>query len=253
MVVFDIKCIELHRFLTIVQRFSSIFNKKHDSATFFIDFHRFWTTVQRFSSILGEGIRSSIFLKKTPSWKKYKKYAARAARAASAIGVHRIFRSNVFAWRFFDFLRDVRNGMIGFGSKIRHRGGTRKINGSGRGAGSAIGVHRICKSSVFAWRFLDFFGDVRNGMTVFEKRVIAWRFFDFFGDVRNGMKGILTNFGKFTKKKNPPDKPQVRYGRTEFTKVMFLLDVFFDFFGDVRNGMIGFRKTCYRLTFFRLF
>ena len=137
--------------------FHRLLRKKHDSTTFFIDFHRFWTIVQRFSSILGEGIRSSIFLKKTPSWKKYKKYAARAARAASAIGVHRIFRSDVFAWRFFDFLRDVRNGMIGFGSKIRHRGGTRKINGSGRGAGSAIGVHRICKSSVFAWRFFRLF------------------------------------------------------------------------------------------------
>ena len=56
-------------------------------------------------------------------------------------------------------------------------------------------------------------------------------FFDFFGDVRNGMKGILTNFGKFTKKKIPPDKPQVRYGRTEFLKVVLSLDVFSTFLG----------------------
>ena len=63
----------------------------------------------------------------------------------------------------------TRNGMIGFGTKIRHRGGTPEIDSSGRGAGSAIGVHRICKSNVFAWRIFDFFGDVRSQMAVFEK------------------------------------------------------------------------------------
>ena len=49
------------------------------------------------------------------------------------------------------------------------------------------------------------------------------------------MKGILTNFGKFTKKENPPDKPQVRYGRTEFLKVVFSLDVFSTFLGQLRT------------------
>ena len=73
----------------------------------------------------------------------------------------------------FDFLGDIRNGMIGFGSKIRHRGGTPKINSSGRGAGSAIGVLGICKTSAFALRVFDFFGDVRSQMAVFEKRVFA--------------------------------------------------------------------------------
>ena len=47
-----------------------------------------------------------------------------AARAASAIGVLRIFKSSVFAWRFFDFLGYVRSGMIGFKRQNWHRGGT---------------------------------------------------------------------------------------------------------------------------------
>ena len=80
----------------------------------------------------------------------------------------------------------------------------------GRGAGSAIGVLRIFKSDVFAWRFFDFFGDVRSQMQIYEKRVFAWRFFDFFGTARNGMIGFLSKFGKFTQKKNPPSEPQVR-------------------------------------------
>jgi hypothetical protein len=49
-----------------------------------------------------------------------------AARAASAIGVLRIFKSSVFAWRFFDFLGYVRSGMIGFKRQNWRRGGTEK-------------------------------------------------------------------------------------------------------------------------------
>ena len=55
------------------------------------------------------------------------------------------------------------------------------------------------------------------------------------------MKGILTNFGKFTKKQNPPDKPQVRYGRTEFSKVVFSLDVFSTFLGQLRTKRLVLR------------
>ena len=58
--------------------------------------------------------------------------------------------------------------MIGVGTKIRHRGGTPEINSSGRGAASAIGVFDYCQSVVFACRFFDFCGDVRNGMIGFE-------------------------------------------------------------------------------------
>ena len=49
-----------------------------------------------------------------------------AARAASAIGVLWIFKSSVFAWRFFDFLGTARSGMIGFRRQNWHRGGTEK-------------------------------------------------------------------------------------------------------------------------------
>ena len=35
-----------------------------------------------------------------------------------------------------------------------------------RKAASAIGVFVFCKTDVFARRFFDFLGDVRNGMTV---------------------------------------------------------------------------------------
>ena len=196
----------------------------NDSTTIFIDFWTENTTVQRFLSISidferqyndfhrfwARGSDRPSFWKKTPSWKKYKKYVARAARAASAIGVHRIFRSDVFAWRFFDFLRDVRNGMIGFGSKIRHRGGTRKINGSGRGAGSAIGVHRIYKSNVFAWRFSDFFGDVRNGMIGFWKTCYRLTFFRLFWGRPQRNEQNFNEFWKIHEEKIQTYKPEVR-------------------------------------------
>ena len=151
----------------------------------YIDVHRFWTTVRRFSLIVvgktwhfidferGDHI-VNIFDKKTPSGKKFQNHAARAARAASAIGVFDYCKSNVFASRLFDFLGEVRNGMIGFGTKNWHRGGTQEINSSGRGAGSAIGVLRICKSCVFAWSLFDLWGDVRSQMVVFD-----WKWIDF--------------------------------------------------------------------------
>ena len=237
MTVFDIKYIEFHWFWTIVQRFSSIFEQKtrqynvfyrfpsilNDSTTIFIDF--------------GRGDQIVHIFEKTPSWKKYKKYAARAARAASAIGVHRIFRSDVFAWRFFDFLRDVRNGMIGFWSKIRHRGGTRKINGSGRGAGSAIGVHRICKSNVFAWRFFDFFGDVRNGMIGFWKTCYRLTFFRLFWGRPQRNERNFNEFWKIHEEKKSAGQAASAIRAHRIFKSSVIAWRFFDFFRTATNGM----------------
>ena len=113
-----------------------------------------------------------------------------AGRAASAIGVLRIFKSSVFAWRFFDFLGDVRNGMIDFSSKMKkwcyrltffrlfwdspqrndrfliENWKIKKEERSTARAASAIRAHRIFKSSVFAWRFFDFFRTATNGMQI---------------------------------------------------------------------------------------
>ena len=97
-----------------------------------------------------------------------------AGRAASAIGVLRNFKSNIFAWRFFRLFwgRPQRNASIqsenDIGEELRpkSRGGTGREKV--RRAASAIGVLRIFKSSIFAWRFFDFFGDVRSEMQGFK-------------------------------------------------------------------------------------
>ena len=49
-----------------------------------------------------------------------------------------------------------------------HRGGTEKIEKSAGRAASAIGVLRIFKSNVFAWRFFDFFKTAPNETPSFE-------------------------------------------------------------------------------------
>ena len=51
-----------------------------------------------------------------------------AGRAASAIGVLRIFKSGVFAWRFFDFFRTAPNETPSFESENDRGGGTRLID-----------------------------------------------------------------------------------------------------------------------------
>ena len=124
-----------------------------------------------------------------------------------------------------------------FSKENWHRGGTEKIQKSAGRAARAIGVLRTFKSSVFAWRFFYFLRDVRNGMIGFnttnDKVVLSLDvFFNFFGTVRNGMVGFLLKIGKSKKRKDRPQEPQVRYGRTEFLKVVFSLDVFSTFLGQ---------------------
>ena len=58
-----------------------------------------------------------------------------------------------------------------FSKENWHRGGTEKIDKSAERAASAIGVLRNFKSSVFAWRFFDFFGIALNGMQVFRTKM----------------------------------------------------------------------------------
>ena len=47
----------------------------------------------------------------------------------------------------------------------------RKIEKSAGRAASAIGVLRIFKSGVFAWRFFDFFGTAPNGMQICRAKI----------------------------------------------------------------------------------
>ena len=61
--------------------------------------------------------------------------------------------------------------IIGFSKENWHRGGTEKIEKSAGRAASAIGVLRIFKSGVFAWRFFDFFGIATNEMQVFRTKM----------------------------------------------------------------------------------
>ena len=61
--------------------------------------------------------------------------------------------------------------IIGFSKENWHRGGTEKIEKSAGRAASAIGVLRIFKSGVFAWRFFDFFGTATNEMQVFRTKM----------------------------------------------------------------------------------
>ena len=61
--------------------------------------------------------------------------------------------------------------IIGFSKENWHRGGTEKIEKSAGRAASAIGVLRILKSCVFAWRFFDFFGTATNEMQVFRTKM----------------------------------------------------------------------------------
>ena len=61
--------------------------------------------------------------------------------------------------------------IIGFSKENWHRGGTGKIEKSAGRAASAIGVLRIFKSGVFAWRFFDFFGTATNEMQVFRTKM----------------------------------------------------------------------------------
>ena len=118
-----------------------------------------------------------------------------AGRAASAIGVLRIFKSSVFAWRFFDFFGTATNEIQVFRTKMtkwcfrltffrlfwdsyerndRFLIENWKIKEEEKSAGraaSAIGVLWNFKSSVFAWRFFDFFGTAPNGMQVFRTKM----------------------------------------------------------------------------------
>ena len=55
-----------------------------------------------------------------------------------------------------------------FSKENWHRGGTEKIEKSAGAAASAIGVLWIFKSSVFAWRFFDFFRTATNETPTFE-------------------------------------------------------------------------------------
>ena len=61
--------------------------------------------------------------------------------------------------------------IICFSKENWHRGGTEKIEKSAGRAASAIGVLRIFKSGVFAWRFFDFFGTATNEMQVFRTKM----------------------------------------------------------------------------------
>ena len=117
-----------------------------------------------------------------------------AGRAASAIGVLRFFKSNVFAWRSFDFFGTATNEIQVFRTKmtklcfrltffrlswdsyerndrflIENWNIEEEEKSAGRAA-SAIGVLRIFKSSVFAWRFFDFLGIARSGMIGFKRQ-----------------------------------------------------------------------------------
>ena len=58
--------------------------------------------------------------------------------------------------------------IICFSKENWHRGGTEKIEKSAVRAASAIGVFRIFKSGVFAWRFFDFFRTAPNETPTFE-------------------------------------------------------------------------------------
>ena len=60
--------------------------------------------------------------------------------------------------------------IIGFSKENWHRGGTEKIEKSAGRAASAIGVLRIFKSGVFAWRFFDFFRIALNETFTFERK-----------------------------------------------------------------------------------
>ena len=58
-----------------------------------------------------------------------------------------------------------------FSKENWYRGGTEKEEKSAARAASAIGVLRIFKSSVFAWRFFDFFRTATNGMQIFRAKM----------------------------------------------------------------------------------
>ena len=60
--------------------------------------------------------------------------------------------------------------IIRFSKENWHRGGTEKIEKSAGRAASAIGVLRICKSGVFAWRFSIFLGQPRTKCKFSERK-----------------------------------------------------------------------------------
>ena len=81
----------------------------------------------------------------------------------------RIYENQLFSERKSKIWTRLQK-IIGFSKENWHRGGTEKIEKSAGRAASAIGVLRIFKSSVFAWRFFDFLGTATNGMQIFRGR-----------------------------------------------------------------------------------
>ena len=87
----------------------------------------------------------------------------------------RIYENQLFSERQSKIWTRLQK-IISFSKENWHRGGTEKIEKSAGRAASAIGVLRIFKSGVFAWRFFDFFRTATNETPTFELSLIhIWR------------------------------------------------------------------------------
>ena len=109
----------------------------------------------------------------------------------------RIYENQLFSERQSKIWTRLQK-IISFSKENWHRGGTEKIEKSAGRAASAIGVLRIFKSCVFAWRFFRLFWDSHERNASFQNE----------NDI--GEEPRPWRRGGTEKQKRPPGGPQVR-------------------------------------------